>query len=165
MAECEDKRCLRCGYILDHLPAPRCPECGLEFDPDQPATYRHPQPRRSALPYFIAACLSGLMLLIGYYLMPGQPLMSDYRWASIPDWIAPINRLVTDSRLVRALVDTPARIVRPAARSALSQSRPPHSGAGDQHHRRPGDVLACLMALDVTLGSRCAGPARWRSGL
>ena len=90
MAESEYKHCLRCGYILDHLPEPRCPECGLEFDPDQPATYRYPQPRQSARPYFIVACTGGLMLLIGYCLMPGSPLMSYYGWASIPDWIATV---------------------------------------------------------------------------
>jgi hypothetical protein len=31
--------CLGCGYILDHLPEPRCPECGREFDPDKPVSY------------------------------------------------------------------------------------------------------------------------------
>ena|GEM_PF-7122769 len=29
-------RCIWCGYILDHLPENRCPECGNEFDPDDP---------------------------------------------------------------------------------------------------------------------------------
>ncbi len=33
------KRCLTCGYILDGLPEPRCPECGRTFDPDDPTTY------------------------------------------------------------------------------------------------------------------------------
>ena len=28
MAEPDHKRCLGCGYILDGLPEPRCPECG-----------------------------------------------------------------------------------------------------------------------------------------
>ena len=32
-------RCLRCGYILNGLPEPRCPECGLEFLPEDPSTY------------------------------------------------------------------------------------------------------------------------------
>jgi hypothetical protein len=27
--------CKNCGYILDFLPEPRCPECGLEFDPEK----------------------------------------------------------------------------------------------------------------------------------
>jgi hypothetical protein len=30
--------CLTCGYALHGLPTPRCPECGREFDPLDPAT-------------------------------------------------------------------------------------------------------------------------------
>src|SRR5438045_4421546 len=30
--------CLTCGYALRGLPTPRCPECGREFDPMDPAT-------------------------------------------------------------------------------------------------------------------------------
>jgi hypothetical protein len=30
--------CLDCGYALFGLPTPRCPECGREFDPMNPAT-------------------------------------------------------------------------------------------------------------------------------
>ena len=47
------KRCLDCGYILDGLPDPRCPECGRGFDPDKPATYVV-KPKCGA-PYLIAA--------------------------------------------------------------------------------------------------------------
>lgn len=36
---CAPKRCLDCGYIVDHLPEPRCPECGKDFDPNNPETY------------------------------------------------------------------------------------------------------------------------------
>ena len=39
MGPSEHKRCLGCGYILDGLPEPRCPECGRGFDPDDPKTY------------------------------------------------------------------------------------------------------------------------------
>jgi hypothetical protein len=47
------KRCLDCGYILDGLPEPRCPECGRAFDPDKPETYVV-KPKCGA-PYLIAA--------------------------------------------------------------------------------------------------------------
>src|SRR5690349_19599541 len=30
--------CLTCNYALRGLPTPRCPECGREFDPMDPAT-------------------------------------------------------------------------------------------------------------------------------
>jgi len=33
------RQCLGCGYIIDHLVEPRCPECGREFDPTSPGTY------------------------------------------------------------------------------------------------------------------------------
>ena len=36
------KCCLGCGYILEWLPEPRCPECGREFDPWNRDTYGPP---------------------------------------------------------------------------------------------------------------------------
>lgn len=35
----EPKRCLGCGYILENLPEPRCPECGRKFDPADASTF------------------------------------------------------------------------------------------------------------------------------
>ncbi len=35
----EDACCLKCGYLLRGLSAPRCPECGREFDPADRSTY------------------------------------------------------------------------------------------------------------------------------
>ncbi len=32
-------RCCGCSYDLAHLPDPRCPECGREFDPTDPRSY------------------------------------------------------------------------------------------------------------------------------
>jgi hypothetical protein len=47
-------RCLKCGYRLRGLPAPRCPECGQPFDPADPNSYYDPaRPKRSALRRFI----------------------------------------------------------------------------------------------------------------
>ncbi len=34
-----EARCLTCGYLLRDLPAPTCPECGREFDPNDPKSY------------------------------------------------------------------------------------------------------------------------------
>jgi hypothetical protein len=34
--------CLDCGYVLDHLAEPRCPECGRPFDPRDPSTFTTP---------------------------------------------------------------------------------------------------------------------------
>ncbi len=34
-----DYRCLTCGYPLNSLSSNRCPECGCEFNPEDPSTY------------------------------------------------------------------------------------------------------------------------------
>jgi hypothetical protein len=39
LAGTEPPRCLRCNYVLAGLPEPRCPECGLDFNPSDPTTY------------------------------------------------------------------------------------------------------------------------------
>lgn len=36
--------CIRCGYPLRDLAEPRCPECGREFDPGDPKTFRQGRP-------------------------------------------------------------------------------------------------------------------------
>jgi len=38
-SDSSERSCLGCGHILDHLPEPRCPECGREFNPDNPRTF------------------------------------------------------------------------------------------------------------------------------
>ena len=37
----DDRYCLGCNYGLKGLPENRCPECGREFDPENPATFSH----------------------------------------------------------------------------------------------------------------------------
>jgi uncharacterized paraquat-inducible protein A len=49
MGTTEPKRCLGCGYILEHLPEPRCPECGRQFDPNDAATYSFADQRERLL--------------------------------------------------------------------------------------------------------------------
>jgi hypothetical protein len=52
----QHKRCLGCGYILDGLPEPRCPECGRPFDPADPATFfTHLE---SGWPYLVTALIA-----------------------------------------------------------------------------------------------------------
>ncbi len=40
-----DARCYKCNYLLHGLTEPRCPECGLPFDPTDPLTYLDPSTR------------------------------------------------------------------------------------------------------------------------
>ena len=49
----DHKRCLGCGYILDGLPEPRCPECGRAFNGDDVLSYMT-QPQ-SCLPLVVAS--------------------------------------------------------------------------------------------------------------
>jgi hypothetical protein len=43
-------RCKTCHYSLAGLTGPphRCPECGREFDPDDPTTFETPESKREA---------------------------------------------------------------------------------------------------------------------
>src|SRR5437870_4326577 len=63
----EPARCLHCGYVLWGLPAGRCPECGADFDPDDPATYSS-KPLfvrwKFWLPGFLLATGSGFVLYV-----------------------------------------------------------------------------------------------------
>ncbi len=65
MAPGEPKRCLGCGYILDHLPEPRCPECGRGFDPNDARTYYAPNSRGGRVLLFvsIASALTTIPLI------------------------------------------------------------------------------------------------------
>ena len=44
-----DWQCLKCGYQLRGLIEPRCPECGLDFTPGEPWTYRSHQAKLEQL--------------------------------------------------------------------------------------------------------------------
>jgi hypothetical protein len=54
MPATELKRCLNCGYILEYLPEPRCPECGRGFDPDDARTYHLPNSRGGRVLVFVS---------------------------------------------------------------------------------------------------------------
>ncbi len=58
------KRCIRCGYTLEHLPELRCPECGLEFDPRWPETYFAGQYAYPGWQFLLLAVLTPLAALL-----------------------------------------------------------------------------------------------------
>jgi len=47
VASSTDSFCIGCGYSLRGLPSPRCPECGRQFDPTDPATMSIGRPLRA----------------------------------------------------------------------------------------------------------------------
>ena len=55
--------CRRCNYNLHGLTAPRCPECGREFDPTNPKTYRS-RPARGWAHYAKRAAYALAVLLL-----------------------------------------------------------------------------------------------------
>lgn len=60
-------RCLDCGYVLSGLPEQRCPECGREFDWENPKTYST-KPLfvrwKFWLPGFVLASVGGVVLYL-----------------------------------------------------------------------------------------------------
>jgi hypothetical protein len=49
--------CLGCGYVLDGLPQPRCPECGREFDRHNARTFSNGVRRPGTLRRAAASCV------------------------------------------------------------------------------------------------------------
>jgi hypothetical protein len=84
MARDDYKHCLKCGYILDNLPEPRCPECGEAFDLERPETFDYRPNWPSARPFLVAA-LGCLAAMIVGYLVFGWP---NSRWELLPEWFS-----------------------------------------------------------------------------
>ena len=65
--------CKTCGHVLDHLPEPRCPECGRKFDLEDGSTYLT-SPRR--VPRSARVALIGLWLVLA--LVVGELAFAKY---------------------------------------------------------------------------------------
>ena len=70
----EPSRCLTCGYVLEGLEEPRCPECGNPFDLADPRTYST-KPLfvrwKFWLPGFLLAAGAGAALYVVLVLLAG----------------------------------------------------------------------------------------------
>lgn len=77
------KHCLGCSYVLDGLPQPRCPECGRPFDPDDPATFRHPGQVRNRPAVVVSLYLLSLVSTVAYWVFwQGGGMPIAYRLAA-----------------------------------------------------------------------------------
>ncbi len=101
------KRCRGCGYILEHLPEPRCPECGRAFDPDDPRTYVRGVQRGwlsgvghtlAAVVLIVAAGTAGLLLGAHLWHKKGLYYASGADQALIATGIALAGFIVCGSR-------------------------------------------------------------------
>ncbi len=81
MGPSEHKRCLGCGYILDHLPEPRCPECGRGFDPLDPETYFVRS--ISGLSYLVVAIVASALLVFSAGAVLALGMVASAGW---PEW-------------------------------------------------------------------------------
>jgi len=69
--------CLTCKYALIGLPEPRCPECGREFQPDDPTSYSDGQDSRwlrKALRYGLRAATTPFLVIPFMWVSPALPL-------------------------------------------------------------------------------------------
>ncbi len=60
--------CRKCHYPLWDLPEPRCPECGTQYDPEDPGTFLLEQPSRfdqlAPKVFIILASISAVLALL-----------------------------------------------------------------------------------------------------
>lgn len=63
------RRCRKCDYLIEHLPASRCPECGLGFDLNDPSTYGigYRRPRLIGVVFLKGAMLAAAIPIV-YFL-------------------------------------------------------------------------------------------------
>jgi hypothetical protein len=55
-------RCKACQYSLEHLTERRCPECGCQFDPNDPDTFDTPLEKRKR--FWVRLWYVGLVVLM-----------------------------------------------------------------------------------------------------
>jgi hypothetical protein len=82
--------CRYCDYILDGLPSNRCPECGRNFDPDDPRTYRLRTPQSLRRRLVLAPLILLPIVAIATWVL--RPTAAPPKAAQIPParfWLTP----------------------------------------------------------------------------
>src|SRR5262245_17223418 len=114
--------CLSCGYALDDIPGPHCPECGRVFDPKDPGTFRSVplgkltagQTRQLAiLEWFLTALYGGFVapvinysiawLVLGH---PPQPGIDDPKHIPHIGWLSGVCMLAMILAIPSLMVGT-----------------------------------------------------------
>jgi hypothetical protein len=75
-------QCLRCGYLLRGLTRNRCPECGQEFTPEDPSTYRSVHARHKRW-RFLTLAIGVILVFLGLLWLP---VWLPTVWP--PDWLS-----------------------------------------------------------------------------
>lgn len=82
-----DRRCKKCFYVIENLPANRCPECGTEFDLNKPATFTT-KPKFLFWTYWFpglkAAVLVGLCVYVVLLPALGMPCATSVIFPVLP---------------------------------------------------------------------------------
>ncbi len=111
MGTTQPKRCLTCGYILDHLPEPRCPECGRAFNPADAATCF--TRAVSGLRYMLIAVSGCVLVVVGFFLW-GSSLSVHGRWlARVVDFLVVLLMVVGFVSLMFAGIRSAEALRRP----------------------------------------------------
>ncbi len=95
--------CLGCGYIIDHLPEPRCPECGRQFDPANPWTFTTVDP--ADWQRIRKRGLLGLVLIIASVVPGAGVVMMSGFWGTIAATVPLLIMLGVGSLMLQNAMD------------------------------------------------------------
>ncbi len=95
--------CLRCSYVLHGLQEHRCPECGLEFDPDDCRTFAHCREPIHRGVVAVAWTLFGLFMPIFFVYVfisctVGIPALKVYVWECLWQACGPLGLMMYDPK-------------------------------------------------------------------
>jgi hypothetical protein len=83
------KYCRNCGYNLTGLQSDKCPECGIEFDAQDPSTFRMNAPKNRQTHILIASYLPIILLSAVFWFGADSS-----KWATGQNSIGLLNRAI-----------------------------------------------------------------------
>ncbi len=76
-------RCITSGYDLQELPNPACPECGREFDPNDPDTFLSTTPARPSVARHVVGFTVPIAIVCGGFIAIRLAVQYS-RWEAVP---------------------------------------------------------------------------------